>query len=343
AAFHLHTMRPLARFYSKWALTQLSEDLEPEYQSSEEDVEVSQVEDEVQVRNTHVVAHDLDLALSKSEEIRIFRAFYRYQTFHHLFGFTKGRRDATLGHHEVNELFCGQFEPWENEALSCVDAFVREQYDDAVANLRSQRDLDSPRFWQLASNENIPKPEGTFDFINRYNDTDLLEGIVSHGLRLLVQLLEAREKRDTSTYCLVIGRYITYREDRSATLQDALSIHAQQVRRVVSHGGTSDAELNPRDAAQNTRQVIQFIGDAAPPDKTQPPFSWVLLWEGVYSNMYGEFVPSSLQRWGWVMWDQHRWDGISQSELFQEQWDPDRNKKIQVDLARTLGELALWQ
>lgn len=41
-----------------------------------------------------------------------------------------------------------------------------------------------------------------------------------------------------------------------------------------------------------------------------PPLAWVLLWDGKYCNLYGEYVPDEFRRWGYVLWDKRRWNNI---------------------------------
>jgi hypothetical protein len=42
----------------------------------------------------------------------------------------------------------------------------------------------------------------------------------------------------------------------------------------------------------------------------RPPFAWILMWRGKYSNLYGEYIPDLLRGWGYVMWDERRWNAI---------------------------------
>jgi len=85
--------------------------------------------------------------------------------------------------------------------------------------------------------------------------------------------------------------------------------------------------LCEKDLAERRRDPMPFRGDeifSAPVDETGsddegitqalstcgPPLAWVLMWHGRYSNLYGEYIPDLLRGWGYVMWDQRRWNAI---------------------------------
>lgn len=83
----------------------------------------------------------------------------------------------------------------------------------------------------------------------------------------------------------------------------AISKDAQEWRRATSY---TDA-----DAAQDSGQEVRFEGDSA----DAPPLAWVLYWRGRASNLFGDYVPASFRRWGYVMWDAHRVDGGAEAYL----------------------------
>ena len=79
-----------------------------------------------------------------------------------------------------------------------------------------------------------------------------------------------------------------------------------------------------RDAKQLRRDPMPFRGDAAEPDEhgPRPPRAWTLMWREKYSNLYGDYVPHSVRRWGYVMWDAARLEqtaGVKEKLL--RQWD----------------------
>ena len=64
---------------------------------------------------------------------------------------------------------------------------------------------------------------------------------------------------------------------------------------------------------------MEFGGDILPPDG--PPLAWVLLWGGIYANLYGEYTPSWLKDWGYVMWDERRLVELGVTDLVSRQWE----------------------
>lgn len=85
----------------------------------------------------------------------------------------------------------------------------------------------------------------------------------------------------------------------------------------------SDAELmanlTARDKAEMRRDSMNFAGDDGSPGG--PPLAWVLLWDGLYANIYGAYTPDSTKSWGYVMWDVRRWDELGAKDLIQKQWE----------------------
>jgi len=109
ATFHLSVARPMTNMYSRWALQNLARAVAgPDGQQHEQAPQ--------------------DANLSRSEEIRIMRAVYQYETFHHLFGCHRGRVPGNYQFHQINGLFFCIFDPWEAEAIGCIDEFVRHGY-----------------------------------------------------------------------------------------------------------------------------------------------------------------------------------------------------------------------
>ena len=125
AAYHLSVARPLARMFSKWAHSNLRK------------AASSLISQEGVPKALLKLSGKEDIRLKRSDEIRIFRALYRYETFYHLFGRNRGRRHCAFRHHEINELFFCLFDPWEAEAIGCIDSFVRQRYEDILT--RSKR------------------------------------------------------------------------------------------------------------------------------------------------------------------------------------------------------------
>lgn len=122
--------------------------------------------------------------------------------------------------------------------------------------------------------------------------------MLSRGLRTVVQLLATHDDEELIVkvrHCLRPSRH------QDSTLQGALSEDAQSSIRYEL-----DVPPDPRDEMARNRSCMKFTGDAVPP--TGPPLGWLQLWGGGYANIYGEYIPKSVQRWGYVMWNKERWD-----------------------------------
>ena len=124
AAFHRCVVRPLALQYSTWALGNLRNG--------------------TLSSGAKAVA---SIGLTRSEEIRIFRALYRYHTYQHLFGRNKGKRRGWFRHHQVLELFFCLFDPWEAEAIGCIELFLRQIYENIFNDIKADLRYENPRFW----------------------------------------------------------------------------------------------------------------------------------------------------------------------------------------------------
>jgi len=120
ANVHLTIMMPLARRYRNWALGNLIH-------------ETSSSNGRVTITAT---AEKPDVECSRSEHIRIFRALYRYETYHNIFGRNEGRREGIIYPVGINDLFFGLFNPWEIEAIGCIELFVRNHYEEIFDSVK---------------------------------------------------------------------------------------------------------------------------------------------------------------------------------------------------------------
>ncbi|KAM5376430.1 hypothetical protein ACJZ2D_005484 [Fusarium nematophilum] len=305
AATHVSVARPLARRYTKWALSNLREASSPP--ASQDGAAESTS-----------VPEDHDISLTRNEEIRIYRALYRYHTFYHLFGRNKGTRRGGFRHHEVNETFFCILDPWDAEAVGCIELFVRDQYEDIFYKVKADLHPKNPRF-RLPNG--IYNPEGSFDLDAEHDD--YMDGTMSRGPKMTARLLAIN---DHETLVTTMEKCLTHDQNLDWTMGMALSTLAQDDRRGMS--------VNPptaRDEAQTRKDAMNFAGDAEAPDG--PPFAWVLLWGGKYANIYGEYVPRSLRRWGYVLWDEQRWIEMGAKELVRAEWQdyPDLVREIEMD------------
>ncbi|RFU75927.1 hypothetical protein TARUN_6330 [Trichoderma arundinaceum] len=249
---------------------------------------------------------DVSLELQRSEEIRIFRAIYRCETFHHLFGNNRGRRRGAFRFNEVNEFFLCLFNPWEVEEIGCIDLFVRDNYEGLFNQVKADLSPSNTRFLQP---NGILNPDGSVDISMECDD--YIECIVSRGLRMLAHLFTID---DHDKLVVGMGRCITHDRCFDGSLQKALSNMAQGDRREMS-----PRFPNPQDEAQERGDPMEFTGDTTSAEG--PPVAWVLLWNGRYANIYGNYVPIQLRKWGYVMWNEYRWKDMEAKELIRKQWE----------------------
>ncbi|KAI0184930.1 hypothetical protein EV127DRAFT_515670 [Xylaria flabelliformis] len=305
-AYHISVARPLARFYSNWALANLKKAvLASTSQQGTAETEVNEVA-EKEIVDDAAAQDDQDTELSRSEEIRFFRALYRYETYHHLFGRNQGRRLGGFRHHEIHDLFFCLFDPWEAEAVGCIETFVRFKYEDIFNQVKTDLHPRNARFRQ---DDGVYNPEGSHDLDMEHND--YMDGTISRGLKMTARLLVID---DHEKLVSKMQRCLTHFQELDAPMRKALGMVAQSDRREMS-----PKLPNARDEAEHRRDPMHFAGDAVPPDG--PPFAWVVLWGEKYSNIYGEYVPLSVRQWGYVMWDERRWIDLgADANFIASQW-----------------------
>ncbi|KAI0436547.1 hypothetical protein F4803DRAFT_572328 [Xylaria telfairii] len=287
AAYHTSVALPLLRRYASWALGNF------------EKVAIA-----LATRNgtTHV-GHRIEL--SRSEEIRVLRALYRHETYNHLFGINMGHREGDFFMNEIQDLFFTIFEPWECEAIACVDTFARGQYDGIFDKIRDGLHPNNPRFSQY--------PAGSFDLSREriMQREAYMDGTLSRGLKTLVRALEIEDQEQLVSW---MGDCLMTPLDTDCILSESISMSAHLDRRARFANSPND-----KDMAEQRADSMEFLGDSLPLDG--PPLAWVVLWDGIYVNLYGEFTPNSLKRWGYVMWDASRWDGMRVDELIALLWN----------------------
>lgn len=338
AAFYLSVARPLACQYSTWALANLGKAASPSRPIKQKSMNLATAE--------LVAAGNPDIELSRSEKIRVFRALYRYQIYHHLFGRNKVTRWGGFRHHEIADIFFGLFDPWEAEAVGCIDLFVRDKYEDLFNKVKWDLDLRNPRFLQP---NGVANPEGSFDLTAEHDSKgnmgsstlrpipetsipltstgtlDYMDGTVSRGLKMTVRLLAVD---DHEKLVIKMKRCLTYDQNKDAPMRRALCMVAQVDRREMSTNFP-----NAADKAEQRRAPIEFTGDAVPVTADTPPWAWVVLWGGKYANVFGEYVPELLRRCAYVMWDKLRWVDSRAEDFLGEQWtvNPELVKEIEND------------
>lgn len=320
SAFHLKVVKPLAHQYSAWALQNLFRVTSKAPAQNQETVGAPTVQQQ-------------DVALSRSEEIRIFRALYRYETYYHLFGRRNWEQEEEiLRLREINSHFFGLFHPWEAEAIGCIDVFVRQRYDQIFDEVQddlhaanpsinfrddTQAYTGSPFAYTEREGERSHSLVGA-NFTHA-NPTDFMDGTVSRGLRATVDLFQIN---DRGTLLAKLRKWLRRSHLLDDPIRRTLLATVQAQRR--------NTALEARDEAEQRKEVMEFAGDAVPANG--PPLGWVLLWNGIYVNIYGEHVPSTIQKWGYVMWDERRWNDSRAKALVLKQWvaEPERAKDIEM-------------
>ncbi|KAF6804407.1 hypothetical protein CSOJ01_10198 [Colletotrichum sojae] len=297
SACHLSVARPMLRMYSKWELENL-EKLAASVAGSGLTTRVPKAGSK----------HGADL--SRSEEVRILRALYRYDTFCHLFGTNTSELWLSLFYeYEVNEMFLGLFEPWEVEAIVCIDAFLWQRYDQIFDEIQDDLHENNPKFYDEDSGSNLSDSRDL-------SRTDTGNGgmrdcTISRGLKTAVRILAID---DHDTLAFKTSRVIVGDQCEDPPAKDCLSSLGQIQRR--DH---SAKYPNHKDEAEQRRDPMEFTGDTVPPDA--PPMAWVLLWDGKYANVYDDFVPAGLKECGYVMWDARRLDEAGLEEAIFKQWE----------------------
>ena len=158
AASHLAIVKPLTRIYGAWAFGNLVQAAAtPSSEQRDPDAPTSET-----APTRAVPARNQEAILSRSEEIRIMRALYQCEIYHHLFGRNLGKRLGAFRPYASNGPFFSLFDPWEAEAVGCIDMFVRQ----VMADLRPT----NPRSKQP---NGVANSTGSFDLDEERNSTTI--------------------------------------------------------------------------------------------------------------------------------------------------------------------------
>ncbi len=124
AAFHLTVIRPLTRLYSRWAFAKFR------VAAAVASAEKKDFKTAAEIMATVAAVHEDTSAydLSRSEEIRIMRALYQTETYHHLIGYPQMTEADLFLEYQSIDMFFSFFDPWEAEALGCIDVFFTEEF-----------------------------------------------------------------------------------------------------------------------------------------------------------------------------------------------------------------------
>lgn len=142
--------------------------------------------------------------------------------------------------------------------------------------------------------------------------------MLRHGLPLLSAVFKTTNHDDLvelvrASVVSGMGAHRGY--DLEDWLDDAVILAHQDERRGEIY--TDD------DAAQDSRQKTPFEKDTL----DGPPLAWARLWNGEACNLFGAYLPKTLRRWGYIMWDATRLDasgagGYMEQEFRWKDWDP---------------------
>ena len=106
-------IKPLVRHYTGWALSNLANETK---------------------------GSQCDELLSMTEEMRLIRAFYRFQLCCNLFGRDSHQLpwlpDMDFKPDDILRIFFCIFEPWEVEEIACIYTFAKEKYDQILNDIR---------------------------------------------------------------------------------------------------------------------------------------------------------------------------------------------------------------
>ncbi|KAL1869131.1 hypothetical protein Daus18300_005667 [Diaporthe australafricana] len=320
--FHTLTVKLLATQFSTWALTNL------ESAAAKATEEQRMQEKPASLKETST-CNTWPSGFSVTEQRRILRAFYRFEIFCHLFS---GGQHQSFRHDDIARIFCSQFESWEIEEIGCVYTWIKQRYGEIVAEIKWDLHPNNPKF---ATDPDFGfEPEGAFT-LDR-DDDEYVNGTIGHGgLRLALHMFKTK---DHDKLVDLMGKYL--KRSLRHFFEDCMQDVSQADRRGDDNG------FNDRDRAEQRGERMPFTGDdnvstfsshnvslditttsgstPHPADMTEnakeaaavvssinaPPLVWVLMWDAKYCNLYGEYVPDEFRRWGYVLWDERRWDSI---------------------------------
>ncbi|GCB26951.1 hypothetical protein AAWM_09836 [Aspergillus awamori] len=312
--FYRFVLKPFARHYSEWALSNLAKEPETSHAKINEPPSIT-------------------------EEHRIIRALYRFQLFCNLLGTGPHKHMDKIDifepwlkfeSHEVLMMLESLYEPWELEEINCVNVFAQIKGLEVLKSVTWDFHETNPKF---ADQNRPPTPQGAFDIkTNRgqpmidYEDSYLI-GLITQGLDHLQKIFF--EIQDHSRLVAIMEESLILRTSMfiCASGLGALDYLTQDDRRIVAP--------SERDKREERREPLPFRGDKVDEsDGAYPPLAWTLLWKGTYSNMFGNYIPNEIPMWGYVMWDAARLERTGAKEVLLRQfvssfWDEDQDPRDQ--------------
>ncbi|KAI3394708.1 hypothetical protein diail_2293 [Diaporthe ilicicola] len=305
---HTSTVRPLAGRLSNFTLTKLQSavaKLKPENTSGESQAPVLSVWPD---------------GVSSTERRRILRALYRFQIFCNLFS---DKQYQSFTSEEAQQIFFCQFDGWEVEEMNCVYQWIKQMFDNVVDKVKWDFDPSNPKFEGEVGFGFEPDGSLTLD----RDDDEYLHGTIGRGgLRLALHMTETE---DHDRLLELVRKYFT-RALLPCFFQDCMEDHVQNQRRYLAVYG-----ICYNDLVERMRAPMPFAGDEEStalstlaytvnpalfdPDNERPvnicitcgpPVAWVFMWDGKYCNLYGDYVPDEFRQWGYVLWDERRWNAM---------------------------------
>ncbi|XRM40133.1 hypothetical protein ABZX51_003452 [Aspergillus tubingensis] len=289
-SFHFDVIKPFAKHYAEWALSNLAK--EPEASHTK-----------------------VDEPLSESEEFRIIRALYRFQICCNLFGLGP-HQDHVSGDYQ-SYLFVkirkiclfleSLYHPWELEELWSINLFAEEKCTEFIKSIEWDFHEDNPRF----DRQGRPcTPDGAID-IRTYDDC-YMRGILTRGLRFLHKIMyEIQDHMEVVR--IMEDNLVMLWPEFLGGCHGALEPETRHDRRLDYPSAT--------DKREGLRDPLPFRGDIVNnSDGEYPPLAWTILWGGTYSNMIGDEGVSYISEWGYVMWDAARLERTGAKEVLARRW-----------------------
>lgn len=138
-----------------------------------------------------------------------------------------------------------------------------------------------------------------------------MEGTVLHGGLGLLQtiLLDTKPEDDREQLVALMQDSIASSYTPLAEFEGAFGETAQSYRRQEAPSAG--------DALTARRAPLPFLGDD---DLGGPPLAWAVIWDGTYSNLFGEYMPDEMRRWAYVLWDAGRLEERGGRGVLERQW-----------------------
>lgn len=289
--FHLSVIRPFAKMYKDWALTNI----------------------ENEFKNSNPAAQNPPL--SRTEEIRIMRALYRFQLWCNLFG----RSESGFDEVRILDMFFGHYEPWEVEEINSVHFFAKDGF---FTDLYWDFDISNDRIFaadgfhfEFESTHGRHKQPGGKEclkmrFICKSHLLSLPPFLRDYNPQLtllsIVHKLEILPTPSTQLNALYSSLF--------STINPCEYIHHSLLGRVLRRDTQRDRRIHypsPRDQRERDEEPFPFKGD----DPAQPPVAWTRTWRDEYSNLFGAVIPDRIPEWGLMMWDEPRFRDLEGYEV----------------------------